>query len=398
MVRYQAKKFVVVCFLEAAKTVIDHLGQYRMHLAQEGQEGPKDLVATYSDIRRLRDYLQRCLGAFTETVEFNIGPSDQALLVACTQRAVEVLDLHLDPTRSLRDEEREWLLEKRRVLSDWTVALAQKPMVELPLPRLNAVHTAGINVLNARITLKLRQRPAAEVNAPASASGPMAPLDPMQALEAAAGNSSRDAMVPLAVLPLAEPIDPSANEAEPPGGEPPGLPATASAPAWPGHPSSSLVDTRHVHDPRLRALMALDLRAFERAIGAHDYRLAAVHLSSIMEGAVTDHAIPRRAELGLVGAPDSWNPQEILMNVMGDLVALKDRGVVYQVFAARNLIRPAAQLVAPAAVTSRSLDMLIEFARRALRHMGFQTCGEQAAQPRAQATSPADGQQTQAGA
>jgi hypothetical protein len=392
MVRYQAKKFVVVCFLEAAKTVIDHLGQYRMQLAQEGQAGPKDLVATYSDIRRLRDYLQRCLGAFPETVEFDIGPQDQGLLVACAQRAVEILDLHLDPSRAQQDEERNWLMEKRRALSDWAVALAQKPMIELPLPRLTAVHTAGINALNARITVKLRQRPAD--GGPGGAPVPAGPVDPMQASAAAAGASSGELPLPpgMVAVPHGEADDATGQRGPDPAGQ---LADAASATS--GHPST-LVDARHVHDPRLRALMALDLRAFERALDAHDYRLAAVHLSSIMEGAILDHAIPRRTELGLVGAPDSWNPQEILLNVMGDLVTPKDRSVVYHVFAARNLIRPAAQLVAPAVVTQQSLDKLTEFARRALRHMGFQTCAAEAPRTPAQAATPAEGPQAQAGA
>lgn len=382
MVRYQAKKFVVVCFLEAAKTVIDHLGQHRMQLAQEGQEGPKDLVATYSDIRRLRDYLQRCLGAFPETVEFDIGIQDQALLVACAQRAVEVLDLHLDPNRTMQDEERNWLMEKRRVLSDWAVALVQKPMVELPLPRLSGVQTAGVNALNGRITNKLRQP---------------------RRLEGPAGNAAGTNADPAFAGPVDEPLPlpPGmvVQGSENPVPDPGRLPGPASAhEPLPVQGTPALVDPRHVHDPRLRALMVLDVRAFDRAVEAHDYRLAAVHLSSIMEGAVLDHAIPRRTELGLVGAPDSWNPQEILVTVMGELVSPKDRSVVYHVFAARNLIRPTAQLVAPSVVTLQSLEKLTEFVRRALRHMGFQVCTEETARATATANTDGDGPQAQAGA
>jgi hypothetical protein len=264
---------------------------------------------------------------------------------------------------------------ERRVLSDWAVALAQKPLVELPLPRLTAVQTQGVNALNSRITAKLKQ--------PRRIDGPGAVPGSMPGAVTGVDLGFSGAPVSEEPPPMPPGLVPAGHEMQDagPAARPETEPKAAPAPG-------ALVDPRHVHDPRLRALMILDLRAFERAVEAHDYRLAAVHLSSITEGAVLDHAIPRRTELGLVGAPDSWNPQEILINVMGEMVTPKDRSVLYHVFAARNLIRPTAQLVAPSVVTLQSLDRLLEFVRRALRHMGFQACSEEAPKTAAAADAP----------
>ena len=404
MARFQVKKVVAVCFLEAAKLTMDHLGQYRMELSQRGTDGPKDLTAQYGDLRRLRDHLQRCLGAFPDLVDLDLGAPDQGLLVAACRRAVEAIDARVETMRTLPAQEKDWLQRKRQVLADWAIEMAAKPLIELPLPRMSPVVTHGVKALNARLHQRIH---GSGTLSPGADSGPLGtgsllrppgaagldqgPQDPVAAT---------DALFDESALPGSEP--PMRRPAEPPGAMPtsgyPSMPAGAGYAAH-GHdqgpglgagfarfdadPSTAfdapppLVDVRQIRDPRLRALMALDVRAYDRAVAASDHRLAAVHLSSILEGAILDHALPRRTELNLVGSPDGWNPQEVLLRIMGDACTPKDRSFLYHVFAARNLIRPTAQLVSPTVVTPGSLEKLTEFVQRAMREMGFHARGPQ---------------------
>ncbi|MBK8099931.1 MAG: hypothetical protein IPK26_22745 [Planctomycetes bacterium] len=402
MARFQVKKVVAVCFLEATKLTMDHLGQYRMELSQRGTDGPKDLTAQYGDLRRLRDYLQRCLGAFPDLVDLDLGAPDQGLLVAACRRAVEAIDARVETIRTLPAQEKDWLQRKRQVLADWAIELAARPLIELPLPRMSAVVTHGVKALNERLHQRIR---GSDTLSPGADSGPLGTGFPLRS----PGMSVLDQGPQDPVAATAALFDESVS----PGGELPtrcqaglsGAMPTSDYPPMPaaadyaihGHdqgpslgagfarldadPSAPLdappplVDVRQIRDPRLRALMALDVRAYDRAVAASDHRLAAVHLSSILEGAILDHALPQRKELNLVGSPDGWNPQEVLLRIMGEACTPKDRSYLYQVFAARNLIRPTAQLVSPTVVTPGSLEKLTEFAQRAMREMGFHARG-----------------------
>jgi hypothetical protein len=355
----KVKKVIAVCFLEAAKTVLDQLGQYRMEMTERGLDNNKDFPQVYGDVRRLRDYMQRCVSAFPDTIELDLEPRDVSTLVACCRRAVETIDHRVESGQKLADQERDWLQRKRQVLSDWAVDLASKPLLELPLPRLSQVTTTGMKALHQRLNTKLF--------------GPQAASTPI-GFESFRG--SPGAGIAAEPPPEAPPAAPPAARPRPKAPEPVpeevnDINVTVLGEESPAATSSNLVDVRQVRDPRLRSLMALDLRAHERAIEAKDHRLAAVHLASILEGAILDHAIPRRAELGLHGAADSWNPQEILLRVLGDTCAPKDRSFVFHVFAARNMLRPSTQLVSPTVVTSASLDKLTEFVARVLNQMGF---------------------------
>jgi hypothetical protein len=351
MVRCQVKKVVAVCFLESAKSAMEQLGQYRMQMAQKAFDVPRDLTSMYGELRRLRDYLQRCVASYPDAVELDFTPNDQNLLVACCRRSVELLDHRLENGKSLSGQEHEWLVRKLKVLSDWAVEFAQKPLVELPLPRFGST-TTGARALTTRINAKLYN----STGMPGFHSGADLAQLPHSGVERASTGfqSEREQSLP---------EDDSAT------------PAPESPDDGAGTEGNGALrfDVRQIRDPRLRSLMVLDLRAYDRAVQASDHRLAAVHLSSILEGAVLDHAMPRRVELALTGGPDSWNPQEILLRILGEHCTPKDRGFIYHVFTARNLIRPTSQLVSPTVVTPSSLQKLTEFVCRALREMGFTT-------------------------
>jgi len=126
----------------------------------------------------------------------------------------------------------------------------------------------------------------------------------------------------------------------------------------------------------------MDLRSYARAMCGQDHRIAAVLLASILEAAILDHAIPRRAELGLPGTPDGWNPLDVLSVVLGDKLQPQDRSLAYHLFAARNLLRPGLQVVTPSVVTVSSLERLREFVQRCLRALGYVGGADEASVPR----------------
>ena len=101
----QVKKAVAVSFLEAAKLTLEHLAAYRLELSQSHVDASPDLARLYGNLRRVRDYLQRCVSAFLEVVSLVLTSSDAALLVACCRRAVSAIEflflIDAIPTASL---------------------------------------------------------------------------------------------------------------------------------------------------------------------------------------------------------------------------------------------------------------------------------------------------------
>lgn len=336
----QVKKVVAVCFLEAVKQALEHLGTYRLEMSQHGVAGSPELPRLYGEARRLRDYLQRCASAYQDLVDLDLADQDRSLLVACCRRLVEAIDLRLTGEQLVPSDERQYLTRKRQVISDWTVELATKPLMELPLPKLSPVQTEGVRALMGRLVHKL-----------------FGPPEPMKVHRHVSQAEASAAVVPGA-----------ADYAPPPPVAP--LDAVASSSVAPVA-DQQLIDSQTLRDPRLRALTAMDLRSYARARDGQDYRLAAVLLASILESAVLDHAIPRRAELGLPGTPDGWNPLDVLSVVLGERLLPQDRSLAYHLYAARNLLRPGLQIVTPSVVTATGLERMHEFVQRALRALGY---------------------------
>ncbi len=360
MPQLQVKKVVAVCFLEAAKLTLEHIGEHRLELSQHSAVGPADLPRLYGDVRRLRDYLQRCISGYQDMVDLDLAPPDTSLLVACCRRAVEAIELRLTE-QAVPNDERQWLQKKRQVVADWAVELAEKPLIDLPIKRLMQVAGDATRSLTTRLQNKVfgdvTQR--AKI-LPPSTGNTMVPGNSMvmgvptfgEQVKAMSPNES-DA-----------PVDPSAGFGRTAFGVPPSPPA-------PKADSQPLFDYHKLRDPRLRSLVGIDLRCYDRALAASDHRMATIMLAGIVESAVLDHAMPRRAELGLSGTPDTWNPQDVLLAALGDRATPKDRSLSYHLFSARNLLRPALQMVAPAIVTAASFDRLREFALHALHGLGF---------------------------
>ena len=390
MAEVQVKKVVAVCFLEAVKMTLDHLGAYRLELSQQGMQGSPDLPRTYGEVRRLRDYLQRSVSSFPELVDLELPPADAGLLVACCRRSVEAMDLRLTE-QSVTSDERTWLQRKRQVVSDWAVELAEKPLLELPLKKMSPVATEAARALTTRLQNKvfgdLRER--ARMLAPNNAApSTIADLhlfgDPMRAIDPADSGLGSDSLA-IAVRGASTPggrqgggafgpaCDTSAISPEHPdqgGGR--GRPTGAPMPETGAQVGATLLlEPSKLRDPRLRSLAGMDARTYERLVEVGDQRLATVLLASLLESAVLDYAIARRAEFGLAGSPDTWNMQDLLLKVLGERVVPQDRAMAFHLFASRNLLRPALQMVTPAVVTSATFDRLREFVRRALHDLGY---------------------------
>jgi len=341
VVLLSVKKVVAVCFLEAAKITLEQLAEHRLTFSAQGAAGSPDLPRIYGETRRLRDYLSRCVSGYQDQVELDLSDGDSTLLVACCRRYVEVLDLKISGEQAVAADDRQWLQNKRSIISDWAVDLTQKPpLLELPIPHLAPVPTEGMKALSARLNQKMFD------------SGHQQRIAP---LSATASGVSRGA----------PPLVPAADRGSPLAG------------LWDGYSEEAdgaqakLLDANRLRDPRLRALVVMDLKAYERAVASQDLRLAAVLLSAILEAAVVDHAIPRRAALGLQSTPDTWLMHEALAKAMGDQLQPQDKTLCYHLFTARNLLRPALQMVTPTVVTAASLDRFVDLAKRALHTMGY---------------------------
>lgn len=369
MALIQMQKVVAVCLLEATKLTMDQLGKHRMGLADaSGVEVGRTLTSLYGDLRRLRDYMQRCLGAHREMVDIDLSPEDQRLVVACCRRSVEQLDMQLSAT--IDPKTREWLQSRREILADWAVELVTPPLLELPLPRLSTPASAAMRALETRLAERLGQLRSAQVGFTSERSGRFGEMPDFTAARPSGqgsfgmgSESGSKMMLPdsMTAGPMQPMPDPATAVAALPAQE------VGSAPAR----ASQLLDPKHVRDPRLRAIATLDLRALDRALMAQDHRLVAVHLASIVEATVIDHAIPRRVELGLPSTVETWDPQEVLLQVLGDSVTSRDRATVHAIFSSRNILRPGVQLVTPTAVTSATVQQMMAFVGRVLSAMGL---------------------------
>jgi len=356
MVLFRVDKVVVVALVDATKTTMEHVGAQRMELADRGVDDTRRLMGLYGDLRRLKDYLQRCVGAFRDRVDLDISAEDLPLLAGCVRRCAELTDQRMTSCVDLR--ERALLQARRELLIDWAVEFSNEPMRELPLPKLTAATSPAMRGMRTRISQKFAQRRAAGSHEPY--------IGPLQSMPS-------DLSGP---LPDGEEST-TAGASDAATGTAPALPAPAPAatataePAEPVAETAPLLEVARVHDPQLRAIMAVDLRSLERAIAASDFRLAAIHLTSVLEGALTDHAISRTRDLGLSNTPDAWNPQDVLLRVFGEACEVKDRAAAHQLFQCCNLIHPAQQLKTPIVVTALAFRKHYEFVGLALRRMGF---------------------------
>lgn len=345
MSQLQVSKPVALCFLEAAKVTLEHLGVRRLELVDHASRPAVDMTRLYGEVRRLRDYLQRSVAGFGDAVDLEIGPEDVVVLVACCRRAFEALDARVQET-GLRPEERQLMLQKQQGLARWILDLAQKPLLELPLRRLCMTPTDASRALLAKLQDKLfgdvRDRKKI--------------LSPQAMASTVAEKAGEDA------APTTTATTTAADASAP-------VVAAAAAPATPAEPP--LFDHNRLLDPRLRALVGLDLRSFARAAAAEDFRIATVMLGAVLEAALIDHVLPRRNAFEVSGDPIGWNLPALLLAAIGEHAAANDKPLAQHLFTARNLLRPSVQVLSPTIVTPTSFATLKGFVQRCLHALGY---------------------------
>ena len=407
MPQLQVQKGVVVSFLEAAKLTLEHLGAWRLDLAARSAEiVSADLTRLYADVRRVRDYLQRSTAGYGDLVDLEFDRGDAAVLVACCRRALDDLDRQAE--RAGRPEEREAIEQKHRLYSDWILQLADRPLIDLPLRR-DQVPSEATRTLTSKLVSQVFGKP--EHRAVFKGMNGNSVSSMMLGVKTF-GDEVHDMRAP-GVDRHGQPPratgDPDSAHGEP--GDPPAPPLL---PAWnqpgfaadedddvpliaeaslahvrataaplraadvpaqhePAEPAGTpqLFDPRMLRDPRLRALVVYDLGSYQRAVAASDYRIAAVVLASLLEAAVLDHVLPRRAEFALQGGPDAWDPHALLLRALGEQALPEDAALGRQLYASRALLCPGVQLVTPIVVTVASFVVLRDFVQRALHALGY---------------------------
>lgn len=317
--------------LESTKIALDHLAGHRLSLQESAQDPRSDLTRLYGDLRRLRDHMGRSVVSTQDRVVLDLEVTDVALLVAALRRHHQVLDHRLVGAAQLPTEERAGLHRKRQQLGDLAVALAVKPVVELPLPGLGLVGTGAVRALTNRIDAKLFE----------------------QRLVRPFGEGTRVTTDSVGGIPE--------------------LPGIRPSPAGDAHDAvaDGLFDPRTLRDPRLRAAAQFDLVGLERALQHDDHRVALLLLGSVLEAVVIDAVMPRRQEFGLSPSPDGWDPWAVLARLLGPDLRPTDKPTLAMLSRAHQLFRPGHQLVAPMVVAPGLVDRALEFAQRTLRQLGY---------------------------
>lgn len=334
----RVKKIVAACFLEAAKLSLEHLGAHRLELDGRRAPGAGEVARHYGACRRLRDYLQTCTRSAANEIELDFESEDQALLVACCRRLVESIDQRvvLMPDGKARSFEE----KKREVISDWAVELAAYPLLDFSMQPLGNAPGSKSSDLKRRIQQKLF-------------SGSEQSLIRSGSITSANVISSRLAAGPsetaVAVDKVQEMTDVMQASAEP----------------------ERLLDSSMVNEPRLRTMVAMDIRSLKLAEENADYRVATVMLASILESAILDYAIPRGAQFKTVGTPDTWSPQEIMLHVLGEDATSADREFIFSLFLSRNMLKPAHQIISPTLATAASVQRTHEFVAAMLAQLGY---------------------------
>lgn len=378
MAKRKMKKVVVVHLLEAAKSALDHMGRWRMELDDTGQPCPAALTAAYGDVRRVRDYLQRCMSAYLGDVAWDMSGRDENLLVSCVGHALREIDAEvLSEGLETGDHRDTWLKEKQKILVGWAVELATEDIEDLPAPKVGRVNAFALQELQNKIRRNLGGATPGEMNIvqPFADLGSAVPRGSRAGADSFGmgeqGGLQPENSVPEATMtdtPVDPPVRPDADQPVNPAVDESVDPAPAPAPQV-SH--EALLDARTVRDPRLRAVLSLDQGALRRALDARDYRLGVVHLSSILEAVVIDYVLVRRKELGISGTPDGWNLPQILLKLLGSKLGPRDRGNLIQVLTASDLVRPVSQYMAPMVVTPTSFQHHFEFVKMVLVQLGY---------------------------
>ena len=274
-------------------------------------------------------------------------------------RHLETLTIEVEGPRGRSIDAEDWRRKKIELLSEWSPIFADRVPQALPLPNLPP-NTSGnvravLRAVSSRATQKSKVSRGVEVWHESA----------MQPSERSGGS------LPAMASPISNPVP----QAAAPSGpnffnlvDSPNETPTHDGAKKPG----SLVgfaEPRAIQDPRLRSMFVTDLRAYEAALVAENFRMAIVHLASLLEGAAADHSLRNREALSLPESPELWNLQNVIEGAMVNDLRATDTATLHRLFSSRELLRPLIQMLAPIVVSEASLRQYSDFAVRALQVM-----------------------------
>jgi hypothetical protein len=355
MARRVVEKTQVTYVLEAVKESLKHLGNWGGG-DLGGVPPPREVAQQYSLLRRLREYLIRCVESFRVPTEWELSDDDENLLVSCIVHALAGIDRKA-ADRNTNPKDRAWLVEKRDSLILIGHEMQTKPVERIVHPSPHEMTTVSVlHFLERRFAAEQPPGVYPAVRDPQAGAPPAAP----------APRESGVFGFPPTPAPEAAPVH-QPPPARPPGGDPgPGPSARLPAPLPDGEDRWEPLDLARVRDPMLRGLVGLDLAAFRRAERAGDHRLEMIHLSSILEGIVLDAKF--RIE-GVVRV----SPMDVLEELATILRPLEPHEVdcLAQLQEARHLLRPAMMRANPVVVTRESVELGRAFVERMLLELGY---------------------------
>lgn len=341
MAVYATHKAALAAMIEATNEVLGELGGRQLDANRRcvGPSHGPDVQAVYATLRRVRSNLQRKSSPKAEHVTLDLDPTEMAMLASCCARGAQILEQREGKDMEHRD--RVWSKQRRDLLVEHALGLATGPLVALPLP---PVQLSGSTVLRD-LRCRLHQKFSVKVDS-IEPTGPE-PTHPI--------TISAPAFRIVSVPPHRG--EPDVVSAVQRGVDQFPMPKLLMAPP-------------NLMEPRLRSIAAMDFRALGRAEAASDFRLATVHLASLLEAATVDCALRRVDELGLQGRADTWDLTEVLTRLIGERCTVRDRATISFLFAGSSLVRPTLQLHAPLLVTPELYSANCEYVTGVFRLLG----------------------------
>lgn len=326
MAVYATQKAALAAMIEATQEILGELSERQLDSGRRGpgvSHGP-DAQTTYATLRRIKSNLQRNFSPKNESVVLDLDPTEMAVLASCCARGAQLLELR--ESAKMDSRELAWSKQRRDLLVEQALGLATGPLAPLPLP---PVQLSGSTVLRD-LRVKLHQKFTPKIDQ----GTPVVP-PPVIAHSNVPADSPSFRIVSVA------PQRPEAVAAH----------LIAETAIDGGPQPTTLMAPPRLLDARLRSIAAMDFRALGRAEAAQDYRLASVHLASLLEAATIDCALQRANELGLGGRADSWDLTDVLVRLIGERCTARDRATISFLFAGSTLVRPTLQLHTPLLVT-----------------------------------------------
>lgn len=316
--------------LTAVEATLARLGAMRLSTERETRSrrdvDSRELARIYGAVRRMRDMIRRSIGLFGRGEPVEFSDSDQNLLVQCI--AHRVSELEAQEQAAERPVDRRLHSERRQAFEALAEQIAIGPVPALPTEQTQ--RTGAAEGLRRRLAARAREVQDAEtvIHAGGESRVLSGSNGPTVASTATVG------------------VDQQESDGE----------------------SLVVYELGCVRDPRLRSAVTMDLLALERARGRSDWRLAAVHLMSVVEAVLIDFALPRARTLGLQGGPEAWR-LEALANACFDGLDARDRTVIAWLARCDSIVHPGRALRTPVLLTEQVLDDLLSSARELLSRL-----------------------------